>query len=123
MAEWVGMFFGMREGLLVGVGRICLPPWELEGKVPHALEVFTGTAGDSYSALIPFTQQSVTLLLQVDQNKAVFQLYDGEGYPDEVKVDPDHNFGSWFHRYSAKGFRIKNAELAKNADYRVVNFW
>lgn len=120
-----GSFWGYRELLLKIVGgRVTLPLWELEGIVPHAMQVFKGDAPDEYAAIQTFSKKSAILLLQVWQNPGIFQLsYDGVEYQDEVEVDPEKNLGSWFHRYEAKGFRVKNKAAGSVAKYQVIPFW
>lgn len=123
MAQYAGMFYGYREAVLPVVGRVMLPPWEIDGKVPHAMEVFQGDAADAYTTLT-FSEQSETLLIQTWKQKLIFRLsQDGITYQDETTLDPGRDLGSWYHRFSAKSVQIKNEAAGANAEYQVVNSW
>jgi len=124
MAHYVGLFYGYRESVISGwIGRIALPLWELDGPVPSQMRVYTGNAPDAYGAMITFPWQSEILLLQVWDKTAIFQVSkDGVTYEEEKEVDPDKYFGSWFHRYAAYGFRVKNKTAGQVARYQVIPF-
>lgn len=124
MAHWSGMFFGYREGLLPGAGgRVQLPLPELPGRIPHAYEVFTGDAGDSYGDVQVFADQSEILLLQIWDQAALFQISrDGVTVQDELELDPDKKLGSWLHRMSARGYRVKNKAAGRTARFQVIPF-
>lgn len=124
MAAHLGVLWSYRIGVIKGGGRVQLGVWELEGPIPSAMEVLDGNAPDAYGAMQTFTKQTKILLLQVWDNPGVFQLSaDGSTYEDEVEVDPDKNLGSWYHRYAARGFRVKNKTGAAVARYQVIPFW
>lgn len=130
--HWLGMFYGYREYVGGWVGRIELPLWELEGRIPSWFEVYKGTAGDAWSAMIPFidsrtgrSAQSIMLLIMAYGNEAEFRLSkDGIGYSDIVEVDPDMTLGgSFFRRYAGKGFSVRNKTPGKVAEYQLVPMW
>lgn len=119
-----GSFWGYRAGVFPITGRVCLPVWELDGPVPRALKVFQGDAPDAYGAMQTFPEQSLIILVQVWNNKAVFQLSeDGQTYGEEREIDPDKKLGSWLRRFAARGFRIKNKAAGLTAEYQVVTYW
>ena len=123
MADFTGEFFGYREFEPGLTGRIMLALWELPGKVPQAMKVYSGDAPDDYGAMITFPWQSEILLIMVKDNNALFQLSaDGSNYEDEGEVDPKINLGSWFHRYAARGLRIKNQSAGLVSKYQVIAF-
>lgn len=127
MADHVGTFYGYRERPLptppiTAFGRVMLPLWEWFGKVPHENDTFQGDAPDAYGDMIPFDQSEI-VLLQVWKNKAVFKLSaDGAEYEDEITLDPEKSLGSWLHRYSARGFAVRNETPGETANYQVVIF-
>jgi len=123
MSSYVGSFYNYRMARYIPVGRVQLDIWELDGKIPHNMKVWRGTAGDAYGAMQSFTFQSVIVLLQSWNNTAVFQLSnDGSTYQDEIEVDINKNLGSWFHRFAGKGFRVKNKQAGAPAYYQVIAF-
>jgi len=123
MAQYYGVFYGYREypkvavvGRLVGVlGRL--------DRVPHAYDVFRDSAADAYGAMITFTDQSIYVIAEVWQQKAVIQLsYDGQTYQDELEIDPDKDFGAMIRNFAGRGFRIKNKDAGSIARYQVLAF-
>lgn len=126
MASYRGMYYGYRGYVLPVGGRVQLPIWELDGRIPTRNVTYDGTATDAFPAITTFArlQQSEVILIQTWDNALVFKLSeDGVGYEDEQEVDPDKNLGSWFHRASARGFAIKNKTAGSNARYQVVVFF
>lgn len=126
MASYRGMFYGYREYVLRVGGRVQLPLWELDGRIPIRNVTYSGTATDAYPAITTFAglEQSEAILIQTWDNALDFKLSDdGVLYQDENEVDPDKNLGSWFHRVSARGFAIKNKSAGSNARYQVVVFF
>lgn len=96
------------------------------------MEIYKGTAGDTWSAMQQFIDsrtgrltQSLLVLIMAYDNEAVFRLSkDGVGYSETVEVDPNAKLGgSFFRRYSGKGFSVRNRTAGKIADYQVVGFW
>ena len=121
------MFFGYRGIVVIPrPGRVQLPLWELDGKVPTRNETYSGNAADAYPAmtLFPNLEQSELIWVQTWDEALMFKLSaDGVNYEDEEEVDPDKNLGSWFHRVSARGFSIKNAAAGSIARYQMVVFF
>ena len=123
MADFTGEYFGYREFEPGLIGRITLDLWELPGKVPHEMKVYSGDAPDSYGSMITFPWQTIIVLLMVKDNNAEFELSsDGVDYQDEGEIDPKLNLGAWFHRYGAYGFRIKNKSAGLVSRYQVIAF-
>ena len=124
MADYQGMFYGYRQGGIPAVGRVQLGPWELDGKTPYTMQVFSGNAPDAYAAMQTFAiGQTQMLLLQVWDNEGIFQMSrDGDTYEDELEMAPEKNLGSWFHRMAAYGFRIKSKQAGMTARYQVIAF-
>ena len=55
MANHVGMFYGYREYVFpVRPGRVTLPLWELDGRIPTRNETYSGSAADAYPAITLF---------------------------------------------------------------------
>lgn len=118
-----GSFFGYREAIIPTVGRVQLPIFELLGPVPSKMKVYRDNAPDGYGEMIAFPWQSLLMLVQVWNNKAMFKLSaDGDTYQDEKEIDPEKNLGSWFRRYAARGIAIENKEAGSTARYQIVAF-
>lgn len=123
MAHYYGLFYGYREWLGSRIGRLMLELWELDGKIPHTLEVFEGDAGDAWSAMYSFGGQSVIVLVMAWDASALFELSeDGSTYLDETEVDPDKEMGGFVRRFAARGFRVKNKTAGLTARYQFVAF-
>ena len=123
MAQYYGLFYGYREWVTGRIGRLMLELWELEGKIPHTLEVFEGDAADAWSAMYPFAGQSVIVLAMAWDAGCMFQLsQDGTSYLDETEVDPDKEMGGFIRRFAARGFRVKNKTAGLTARYQFVAF-
>ncbi|KKN57108.1 hypothetical protein LCGC14_0565800 [marine sediment metagenome] len=127
MANYVGMFHGYREFVFeVSPGRVTLPLWELDGKIPTRNITYSGNAADAYPAItqFPSLEQSEAIFVQTWDEALMFKLSpDGVTYQDEIEVDPDKNLGAWFHRVSARGFSIVNASAGSTARYQMVVFF
>lgn len=130
--HWLGMFYGYREYTAGWVGRIELPLWELDGRLPSWFEVYKGSAGDAWSAMQQFIDsrtgrltQSLMVLIMAYTNEAEIRLSkDGVVYSDIVEVDPNMSLGgSFFRRYAGKGFSVRNKTPGKVADYQVLALW
>jgi len=123
MAHYYGVFYGIRELPKVGLlGRVVGYLGMLD-RVPFAYDVFRDSAADDYGAMLPFTDQSIYILAQVWQQKALIQLsYDGRTYEDELEIDPEKNFGSMIRKFAGRGFRIKNKGAGATARYQVMAF-
>jgi len=123
MAHYYGVFFGYREYPKVAVvGRLVGVLGTMD-RVPHAYDVFRDNAPDAYGAMLPFSDQSIYIIAQVWQQKAVIQLsYDGATYQDELEIDPDKRFGSVIRKFAGRGFRIKNKDAGSTARYQVMAF-
>ena len=125
MAIAGGAYFGYRglgaAGVLVG--RLQLSLWEMEGKIPTGNVTYDGNALDNYPLITVLRPASELLLIQTwDESLAVMLSQDGVTYQDEFEIHPDKNWGSWFHRYSAKGFTVKNMTPGATARYQIVAF-
>ena len=122
----VGAFFGYRELIpapAAAVGRVQLPFWELDGKIPTSNVTYAGNALDNYPAMTVLTQPSELILIQTwDENLAVMLSQDAVTYQDELEIDVDLNLGSWLHRYAARGFSVKNKTPGSTARYQIVVF-
>jgi len=126
MANFRGIFYGYREYVFPVSGRVQLPLWELDGRIPTRNSVYSGNAADAYPAMIQFPnlEQSVMIWVQTWDEALMFKLSaDGVGYEDEEEVAPDKNLGSWFHRASARGMAIRNESAGSTARYQVVVFF
>lgn len=127
MANFRGMFFGYREiVVLLRPGRIQLPIWELDGKIPTRNITYSGNAADAYPAITQFPnlEQSEIIWVQTWDEALMFKLSaDGVNYQDEIEVDPDKNLGAWFHRVSARGMALKNKSAGSVARYQIVVFF
>lgn len=125
MAMFRGMFYGYREYVFaIGGGRVQLPIWELDGRIPTRNTVYAGNAADAYPAITAFGEQSEVILVQTWDNNLMFKLSsDGISYVDEEEVDPDKNLGSWFHRAAARGIAVKNETPGSVARYQVIAFF
>ena len=126
MATFRGMFYGYREYVLRVGGRIVLPIWELDGRIPTRSITYAGTAADAYPAITQFPnlEQSEVIWVQTWDNSLNFKLSpDAVNYQDDEEVDPDKNLGSWFHRAAARGMALKNLTPGSNARYQVVVFF
>ncbi len=123
MAHYSGIFYGYREYPTVAVvGRLVGVLGFLD-RVPQAYDVFRDTAPDAYGAMLPFTDQSIYIIGQVWDQKALIQLsYDGATYQDELEIDPEKNFGSIIRKFAGRGFRIKNKDAGSTARYQVMAF-
>lgn len=100
-----------------------MPLWELDGPVPSRMRVYTGNAPDAYGAMTAFDWQTEILLLQAYEKTLIFQLSkDGATYEDEKEIDPEKDFGSWFHRFAAYGFRVKNKTAGQTGRYQVIAY-
>jgi len=120
-----GAYFGYRGMIRAGgsVGRVQLGIWEMEGKIPTGNVTYDGNALDNYPVITLFRRPSEILLIQTwDERLTVKLSQDGVAYQDEFEIDPDLNFGSWLHRYSARGFALKNTTPGVTARYQVVAF-
>lgn len=118
-----GTFYGYRELLEKPVGRVQLGIWELDGKIPTTNLTFAGSALDAYPAMQILAIQSEIILIQSWEAVLDVKLStDGVNYQDQFEVDPDLKLGSWFHRYSALGFTVKNNAAGLTAKYQVVVF-
>jgi hypothetical protein len=115
-----GVFYSYRtwRGLY---GRIQLGVYELEGRVPSRMEVYQGAAPDNYAPMQVFPDQSLILLIMADTNSVVVQTSsDGVNWTDEIEVDPQKRYGSTFyHRYAARGFRVKNLIPGAVGNYQI----
>lgn len=121
--NYSGMFYGYREWVFGRIGRIMLEIWELAGKVPHTLEVFSGQAADAYGNMVTFGGQSAIILVLTWDATANFQLSpDGSAYLDEFQVDPDKDMGGFIRRFAARGFRVKNRTPGLISRYELVAF-
>ena len=126
MASYTGMFYGYREYVLIGGGRIMLPIWELDGPIPTRNVTYNGNAADAYPAMTQFTnlEQSEIIWVQTWDNALMFKLSpDAVNYQDELEVDPGKSLGSWYHRASARGFALKNKSAGSVARYQLVAFF
>lgn len=127
MATHRGMFFGYRGiVLLLRPGRVQLPVWELDGRIPTRSITYAGNAADAYPAMIQFPRldQSEAIWVQTWDEALMFKLSaDGVNYQDEEEVAPDKNLGSWFHRASARGIALKNQTAGSVARYQIVVFF
>lgn len=118
-------FYGYRElaPLSGAVGRVQLGLWEIAGKIPTSNETHDGNALDNYPVITLLRQASEILLIQTwDEGLCVKLSQDGLTYQDELEIDPDLDFGSWLHRYSARGFTVKNKTPGSTARYQIVAF-
>ena len=131
MANYAGCFVGYREWKKLG-GRIQLELWELDGRIPSWMEVYAGTAGDTWSAMQTFIdsrtskqEQTIMLLIMAYDNEAVFRVsVDGVVYSEIIEIDPNAKLGgSVFRRYSAKGFGVRNLRSGAAAKYQVIAMW
>ena len=123
MAHYYGVFYGYRELPKVGVFGRLIGYLGTTDRVPHAYDVFRDNAPDDYGAMLPFTDQSIYILAQVWDQKALIELsYDGETYEEELEIDPDKNLGSMIREFAGRGFRIKNKDAGATARYQVMAF-
>lgn len=118
-----GVFYSYRtwRGLY---GRIQLSIPELVGRVPSRLEVYSGAAPDNYAPMTVFPDQSLTLLIMADINSIVVQTSsDAVNWTDEMEIDPQKRYGSTFYRrYAARGFRVKNLIPGAVGNYQILWF-
>jgi len=119
-----GTFYGYRGRLAAPVvGRVSLGMWELAGRIPTTNTTYDGNALDIYPVITVLRPASELLLIQTwDESLAVMLSQDGVTYQDEIEIDPDKNLGSWFRRYSARGFTVKNKTPGSIARYQIVVF-
>jgi len=126
MAAHVGMFYGYKGFVFPVGGRVQLPFWELDGRIPTRSLTYSGNALDAYPAITTFPrlEQSEVIWVQTWDNKLMCKLSeDGVNYEDEFEIDPDKNLGSWFHRASARGFAVENETAGAVARYQIVAFF
>jgi len=123
MAHYYGVFYGYREFPIVPVTGRLVGHLAILERVPSAYDVFRDSAADDYGAMLPFTDQSIYILAQVWQQKALIQLsYDGTTYEEELEIDPEKEFGSIIRKFAGRGFRIKNKDAGAIARYQFLAF-
>lgn len=123
MAHYYGIFYGYREYPTVAVVGRLVGILGMLDRVPHAYDVFRDTAADAYGSMLTFTEQSIYIIAQVWDQKALIQLsYDGQTYQKELEIDPEKNFGSIIRKFAGRGFRIKNKDAGSTARYQVMAF-
>jgi len=80
------------------------------------IDVKTGTAGDAWSAAIPFDFATWLVSLECWNNNMEVQLsYDGTTWLDAFEIDIDRPF---MPPFQARSFRIRNKTAGYNSIYQ-----
>lgn len=91
--------------------------WDLLGPTPFEYTVYRGEATDEYSdSFIEFPFMSRLIICTIRDGPAFIRLtYDG------IEEQPERRFDrGWARLEAARGFKIRNAEVARICRYQVI---